>query len=106
MESIEVETGQHLQPDGVKQAPGQAVQRQIISSVLDNKAILSRWDLLASPNAPRYEAYSLELLEEKVTLWTTVQCFSFAKSWNDKTAQEKFKKHSTWKTLRAEHEDK
>ena len=32
--------------------------------------------------------------------------FSFAKSWNDKTAQEKFKKHGTRKTLRAEHEDK
>lgn len=106
MESIEVETRQYLQPDGVKQAPGQAVQQQIISSVLDNKAILSRWDLLASPIPPRYEAYSLELFEEIVTLWTTVRCFSFAKSWNDKTAQEKFKKHGTRKTLHAEHEDK
>ena len=105
MESIEVETRRYLRPDGVQQAPGQAVQQLIISSVLNNKAILSRWDLLASLIPPRYEAYSLELLKEMVTLWTTVRCFSFAKSWNDKIAQDKFKKHGTRKTLRAQHED-
>ena len=104
MESIELETKRYLRPDGVFQAPGQAVQQQIIASVLD-KAILSRWDLLASCIPPRYEAYSLELLREVVMLWTTVRCYSFAKSWNDKTLQEKFKKHGTRKTLRAQHDD-
>jgi hypothetical protein len=103
MEAIEVETRRYLRPDGAQQAPGQAVQQQIISSILDNKAILSRWDFLASPIPPRSEAYSLELLKEVATLWTTVRCFSFAKSWNDKTSQEKFKKHGTRKTL--QHKD-
>ena len=99
MEAIEVETRRYLRPDGVQQAPGQAVQQQIVCSILDNQAILSRWDFLASPIPPRYEAYSIELLKEVATLWTTVRCFSFAKSWNDKTSQEKFKKHGTRKTL-------
>ena len=63
MEAIEVETRRYLRPDGVQQAPGQAVQQQIVCSILDNQAILSRWDFLASPIPPRYEAYSIELLK-------------------------------------------
>ena len=39
MESIEDETKHYLWPNGVYQAPRQAVQQQIIASVLDNKAI-------------------------------------------------------------------
>ena len=39
MESTEDETKRYLWPDGVYQAPRQAVQQQIIASVLDNKAI-------------------------------------------------------------------
>ena len=99
MEAIEVETRRYLRPDGVQQAPGQAVQQQIVSSILDNQAILSRWNFLASPIPQRYEAYSIELLKEVATLWTTVRCFAFGKSWNDKTSQEKFKKHGTRKTV-------
>ena len=88
MEAIEVETRRYLRPDGVQQVPGQAVQQQIVSNMLVNSAILSRWDILASPIPPRYEDYNLELLKEIASLCTTVRCFSFTKSWNDKTSQE------------------
>jgi len=62
MESIEVETKHYmyLWPDGVHQAPGQAVQQQIIGSILENKTTLSQEDLLASSIPPRHEAYSLD----------------------------------------------
>ena len=99
VEAIEVETRHYLQPDGVQQVAGQAVQQQILSSILDNSAILSRWDILASPIPPRYKDYSLELLKEIASLWITVRCFSFTKILNDKTSQDRFKKHGTRKTL-------
>ena len=95
-EQIEVVT-RHLRSD--HQPCDQAIQQQIISSVLNNKPILSHWVLLASPILSRYEVFSLELLKEVVALWTTVRYFSFAKSIHDKTSQEKFKKHGTQKTL-------
>ena len=100
MELIEIQTKRYLQPDGVQQAPDQSVQEQIVSSIMNDRVILSSWDNLASSIPPRYEACSLELLRELAVLWTTVRCFSFAKSWNDKTAREKFKKHDTRKSLK------
>ena len=86
MELIEVVTRRYLRSDGVHQPPGQAIQQQIVSNVVDNKLILSLWDTLPSPIPSQYEAFSFELLKEAVVLWTTVRCFSYAKSLNDKTS--------------------
>jgi len=46
MEQIEVMTRHYLWSD---HQPSQAIQQQIISRVLNNKPILSHWDLLTSP---------------------------------------------------------
>ncbi len=100
MESIERVTRLYLQSDGVKQTSDHSVQLQIVSSVLKNSAILSRWDILAAAIPPRLESLSLELLKEIATLWTTVRCFSYAKSFNEKKSHEDFQKHGTRKTLK------
>ena len=39
MELIEVVTTRYLRSDGVHQPPGQAIQQQIVSSVLDDKLL-------------------------------------------------------------------
>lgn len=61
-------------------------------SILDNRAILSHCDYLASPIPPRYETY-----REIATC--TVDNDLFCQR-NDKTTQEQFKKHGMRKSLK------
>lgn len=93
MEAIEVKTKCYLEQAGKQQEA--AIQQKIISSILNDQNILDQWDCLATMTPARNE-----LLTDIIKLWTTVRCFAFAKNWNDKIVQEKFKRHGTRKTLK------
>ena len=93
MEAIEMKTKCYLELAGVQQEA--AVQQQIMCSILSDQNILDQWDCVATMTPAK-----IELLRDIVKLWTTVRCFAFAKNWNDKIVQEKFKRHGTRKTLK------
>ena len=97
-------TRRHLSPDLMQNAMGYSIQQVILSDCLKDADILQKWELIASLPA-KYEAYSIELFEAVVMLWTTVRCFAFAKGRNDHF-QKKFVKHGTRKTLKTKGTDK
>ena len=103
MEMIECKVRQHLT---VSIKPNEDHQNAIAKDVLTDTNILEAWDSISVKILPRYESYSLELLQEVIELWIRIRCHSFAKCYTMKQQQQYFIKHGTRKTLKMKNTDK
>ena len=80
MELLECKVRQHLHSTTIQ--PNQQHQAAIIADVVNDKILLERWEKVAWSIPPKYETYSLELLNEVAQLWTTIRCNSFTKCYS------------------------
>ena len=97
MELIEKVVRQHLNTQHVYDR-GTDLRERIVAQVLKSDPILALWEEIAQSIPPKYELYSLELLQAITELWVTVRGHSFSKEWTMKF-ERKYKK-GTRKTLK------
>ena len=81
-------------------------QDTIAEDVLMDMNILDAWDGISVKILPKYESYSLELLQEVVKLWIRIRYHSFAKCYSMQQQQQDFIKHGTRKILKMKNTDK
>ena len=73
MERIELITRQHLHVELL--TPGKDLQASIEHDVMCDSKVLETWSEIAYIIPPKYEAYSLELLQSVCHFWTTIRVF-------------------------------
>lgn len=95
MERIELITRQHLHVELL--TPGKDLQASIEHDVMCDSKVLETWSEIAYIIPPKYEAYSLELLQSVCHFWTTIRGFSFTEGCN--ILFKKSYQHGTRKTL-------
>lgn len=79
--------------------------RQLIKDeVFQSQSVVECWEDISQCISPKYESYSMELLEHVTDLWIKIRGHSFAKGFTDKFARKS--KKGTRKSLQQQQQKK